>query len=159
MGGDWLTVISLSPEVTEALGSTLAPLLPMGAVLALRGDLASGKTCFTRGLTRRLVPGAAVSSPTFVIVNEYRGAMTVYHADLYRLNTLSDVRALGCEELFTPVDGVTIVEWAERAESLLPELRIDIAFEHAGGDDRRITFSNRGVLEASWQRALQDALV
>lgn len=148
-----------SPEETEALGRRLAGIVPPGTVLALRGDLAAGKTCLVRGLASGAVRIAPVHSPTFTIVNEYpgeAGALTVVHVDLYRLVTVEEMADLGPSELFDPGDPsrIVVVEWAERAESALPDRRIDITLEHAGGDRRRISIRNHGVLPEGWGRAL-----
>lgn len=148
---DWTT---RSPEETEALGAALAGLLPLGALVALRGELASGKTCFIRGMARRFTRGEAVHSPTFTLVNEYGAGPKLYHLDLYRL-TAEEVADLGYEELFEPEDAVTVVEWAERAELLLPPRRLDVHFAHAGGDTRALRFHDRGLLPPGWQDALK----
>ncbi len=141
-----------SPDETERLGRALAELLPTGTVVALRGDLAAGKTCLVRGMAARFAADAPVSSPTFTLVNEYGTTSRLYHLDLYRLAP-EEVADLGYEELFEP-DGVTVVEWAERAEKLLPDRRVDVELEHAGGDRRRITVHDRGVLAEGWQQVL-----
>lgn len=138
-------IITHSPEETERLGETLAELLPLGTVVALRGELAAGKTCLVRGMAKKYARGEIVSSPTFTIVNQYGQNPALYHVDLYRLETVSEVRDLGYEELFEP-DGVTVVEWAERAESLLPEKRLDIYLEVIGENDRRLKLVNRGAM-------------
>jgi tRNA threonylcarbamoyladenosine biosynthesis protein TsaE len=134
------------------VGEALAELLPAEAVVALRGDLASGKTCLVRGMAARFVPRQDVTSPTFTLVNVYGREPSLYHLDLYRLSHPAELAELGYEELFEP-DGLTVVEWAERAEGLLPATRLDIALEHAGGDTRRLTFTDRGLLGAKgWER-------
>ena len=133
-------------------------LLPSGVVVGLRGELASGKTCFVRGMAARYAPGAGVHSPTFTLVNEYGGSKKLYHSDLYRIGP-DEVADLGYEELFEPTGGATVVEWAERAEPLLPARRIDVGFEHAGGDVRRITLSDpEGLLPADAPGRLAAAL-
>jgi len=143
-----------SPEQTEALGFALADLLPFGAVVALRGELASGKTCLVRGMAARIAPEAHVSSPTFTLVNQYGEDPKLYHVDLYRLTGPGEVVDLGYEELFDP-DGICVIEWAERAEALLPERRLDVVLEHAGEDRRRITLDDRGLLGPEWPEALK----
>jgi len=151
------TTLSLetdSPEQTEALGFALAGLLPFGAVVALRGELASGKTCLVRGMAARIAPEAHVSSPTFTLVNQYGEGLKLYHVDLYRLGGPVEVVDLGYEELFDP-DGICVIEWAERAEALLPERRLDVVLEHAGPDRRRITLDDRGLLGPDWPEALK----
>jgi tRNA threonylcarbamoyladenosine biosynthesis protein TsaE len=144
-----------SPEETEQLGRNLARLVPPGTVIALRGDLASGKTCLVRGMAAHYANGVPIHSPTFTLVNEYGDATRLYHIDLYRLDP-DEVADLGYEELFEP-EGVTVVEWAERAERLLPPKRLDVFLEHAGGDRRRLSFTDRGVMPADWQTHLRQA--
>ena len=155
-GGFSLT--TQGPEQTEALAAALAARIPSGALLALRGDLASGKTCFVRGLAARLTPGEAVSSPTFTLVNEYAGEPSIYHLDLYRLTSPAEVFDLGYEDLFAPVDAIVVIEWADRVDSLLPARRLDIRFEHAGGDTRNIVLRDTLPLAAGWRDALHEAL-
>ena len=141
------------PEQTEALGYRLGALLPYGAVVALRGELAAGKTCLVRGLAAHYAGAELVSSPTFTIVNQYGESPKLYHVDLYRLSGPDDLADLGYEELFEP-DGVCVIEWAERAGDLLPERRLEVLLEHGGGDCRTITIRDLGVLPERWEEAL-----
>lgn len=151
---DTLQLETASPAETERLGWELAALLPDGTVLSLCGDLAAGKTCLVRGMAQAVAGEAAVHSPTFTLVNEYRGTRRLYHLDLYRLGGPDEVADLGYEELFEP-DGICAVEWAERAGKLLPQRRVDVLMEHAGGDHRRITLTNRGLLAPGWADQLR----
>ena len=148
-----LRVITGAPEVTEQLGNRLAALLPFGAVVALFGDLATGKTCLVRGMASFFGPGLSIHSPTFTLVNEYGRETKLYHLDLYRIHTAAEVIDLGFEDLFEP-DGVAVIEWAERALPLLPARRLDIHFEHAGGDARNILLTDYGLLPSGWKEAL-----
>lgn len=128
-----------SEEETTAVGERIGASLNPGDVVLLYGDLGAGKTAFTRGLARGV--GAAaddVTSPTFTLVQEYRGRITLYHVDLYRLEE-REVDELGLEELILG-DGVVAIEWAERWRER-PNDVIEVRFEHAGEDDRRITIS------------------
>jgi tRNA threonylcarbamoyladenosine biosynthesis protein TsaE len=145
-----------STAETEALAQRLAQLLPRGAVVALRGELASGKTCFVRGMASHLAPGALVHSPTFTLVNEYGCEVKLFHLDLYRLSGLEEIADLGYEELFEP-NGVCVIEWAERAERLLPARRVDVFLEHAGPGTRRIAFYNHNILPENWEEYLRKA--
>ena len=124
-----------------------------GGVVALRGDLAAGKTCFTRGMARAVGEWGHVHSPTFTLVNEYGHGQKLFHLDLYRLEGPHELIDLGYEEVF---DGphITAVEWAERAEELLPVRRVEVALEHAGGDARRVRIEDCGVLPADWSEQL-----
>lgn len=144
-----------SPEETERLGAALASCLSPSTVVALRGQLASGKTCFVRGMASHFGV-SAVHSPTFTLINEYGGSPKLYHMDLYRLHSLDEVADLGCEELFASND-CCAVEWAERAEGLLPQDAVSIAFEHGGGDVRKITIEDRGRLADGWEEALRQS--
>lgn len=150
-----MTLSSESPKQTEALGAALLPLLPERALVALYGNLAAGKTCLVRGMAGAAHAASLVSSPTFVIVNEYGGERPIHHLDLYRLTDQAEIAGLGYEELFDPEDGITLVEWADRAANLLPARRLDIRLEHAGGDSRKITIENLGILANGWQSRLR----
>ena len=149
---DFFETVTHSPEQTEALGARLARLAPPGAALALHGDLATGKTCLTRGMARRFAGADIVHSPTFTLVNEYGDDRVLYHIDLYRLGSEDELLTLGYED-FIESDGVCVIEWADRAPRFLPERRLDIFLEHAGGDSRKLRFENHGVLPAGWQQA------
>lgn len=154
MSADEVTLVTASPEETERLGAQLVELLPNGGVIALRGDLASGKTCLVRGMVTAMGHPELLHSPTFTLVNEYGDNPKLYHLDLYRLGGAEEAAELGCEEIFDSGD-LCAVEWAERGESLLPKQRLDIFLEHAGGDQRRIVLRNRGLLTEGWQQVLQ----
>ncbi len=142
-----------SPEHTERLGQALARLLPNGCVVALTGDLATGKTCLVRGMATYFAQDDTVRSPTFTLVNEYGTATRLYHLDLYRLGGVEELADIGYEELFEP-DGICVVEWAERADTLLPSRRVNVQLAHAGEDVRKLIFTNADVLPNGWQEAL-----
>jgi len=148
-----LELVTQSPEETERLGGRLARILPDGAVVALFGDLAAGKTCLVRGMSRMFGASASVHSPTFTLVNRYGRDRMLYHLDLYRLSGAEELADLGYEELFEP-DGVCVVEWAERADGLLPARRVDVRIDHAGRDVRRIRMENHGALSTGWEDSL-----
>lgn len=145
---------SASEEKTEELGKRLAPLLKPGSLIALSGELAAGKTCFVRGFVSFFSDACSVSSPTFTIVNQYSGPPEIFHVDLYRTTNAAEVIELGYEELFDSGDALCLVEWAERAEPLLPHKRLTIHLEHSGGDQRIITLRDRGLLAPGWQSVL-----
>jgi len=114
------TNISHSPADTAALGEQWGRVAQSGLVIGLSGDLGAGKTQFVKGLARGLGIAARVQSPTFALVNTYNGGrLTLFHLDLYRLDTREQIVAAGLEEYLQP-DGVTVIEWAER---WLPEVR------------------------------------
>jgi tRNA threonylcarbamoyladenosine biosynthesis protein TsaE len=129
------TVTTSSEEATMDAGRTLAAELHAGDVLLIEGPLGAGKTAFVRGLAEGLGadPGD-VSSPTFTIMQQYAGAIPVYHADLYRL-TAADAADLGLEE--TGMDGVLAVEWPDRWAGA-PVTALRILIDDEGGNERRI---------------------
>ncbi|MCX7732609.1 MAG: tRNA (adenosine(37)-N6)-threonylcarbamoyltransferase complex ATPase subunit type 1 TsaE [candidate division WOR-3 bacterium] len=122
-------------ESTILLGERLAQLLKPGAVVALYGELGSGKTTLIKGVARGLGVREPVRSPSFVIITEYAGRVPVYHIDLYRLNNAEEASAVGLESYLSS-DGVCLIEWAERAESLLPAATIRIRLEVIAGGRR-----------------------
>jgi len=131
--------VSASPAETERLGERMAAVLPQGTVVGLHGDLATGKTCLVRGMARVFGPADNVHSPTFTLVNRYGAGPYLYHLDLYRLSGPEETLDLGIEELMAP-DGVCVVEWAERAEGILPADCPRLYLEHLGGDRRKIAW-------------------
>jgi tRNA threonylcarbamoyladenosine biosynthesis protein TsaE len=132
-------VISRGAQDTQNLARALARSLPRKATLALHGELGSGKTCFVKGLAAALGIRRTITSPTFTMINEYRGALPLYHIDLYRLARPDDVLALGFLE-YIEADGVKAIEWAERAGDLLDPAAIHVWFEPLPDPDaRRIT--------------------
>lgn len=130
---------------TIALGERLGSLLSSGDFIALTGDLGSGKTQFAKGIAAGLAvdPSVPVTSPTYTLVNIYKGRFPLYHFDLYRLHGDQDIVDLGFEEYFYG-RGVCLVEWAERLNDLLPEERLEVALSHAGDECRRFTFTPFG---------------
>ena len=128
-----------SEDETAAVGERLAAALNAGDVVLLYGDLGAGKTAFTRGLARGLGALAEdVTSPTFTLVQEYRGRLPLYHVDLYRLDE-READDLGLEELVLG-DGIVAIEWAERWRGR-PDDVVEVRLEHAGEDRRRIVIS------------------
>jgi tRNA threonylcarbamoyladenosine biosynthesis protein TsaE len=137
------TFISNSPAETEAIARQIAEDLVAGSVLALKGDLGSGKTLFTQGLVAALESDAAVTSPTFTIVHEYQsGRLPVYHFDLFRLENRESAARLGLEDYFFS-DGVSVIEWADRFPDLIPDQAHWISFEIKSERQRIITLSHR----------------
>ena len=132
-----MNVVSRSAEETQALGERLGSRLGRGDVVACIGPLGAGKTCFLQGLARGLGVTAPVTSPTFVLVNEYRGRLPVYHVDAYRTGTLSELVDVGLEEMLHG-EGVTIVEWADKLLPLLPPRTITVSITGLGDEPRRI---------------------
>ena len=128
-----------SPAETEALGERIGAQLEPGDVAALYGGLGSGKTCLTRGIARGAGSKARVTSPTFILMHEYPLEGKPYpliHLDLYRLNGGGDLIEFGGDEALGGF-GIAVVEWAERAEELLPSGAVRIRLEIAGPEQRR----------------------
>lgn len=139
------TIISESPEKTYALGRVLGGLLSAGDVVCLNGDLGAGKTRFAQGVAMGLGIREGVTSPTFTLINEYNGRLPFYHMDVYRLGGPGEMSDLGYEEYFYG-SGVTLVEWAELVEDLLPRERLDISIFNGGDENQRvIRLSPRGA--------------
>jgi tRNA threonylcarbamoyladenosine biosynthesis protein TsaE len=130
-------VISRSPDETQAVGERLGARLEAGSVVACIGELGAGKTCFLQGLARGLGVESVVTSPTFVLVNQYRGRLPVYHLDAYRPETLSELLEIGVEEMLHG-NGVTLIEWAEKLLPLLPSHTITVTITGLGDEPRRI---------------------
>jgi len=126
-------VVTHSESETAAHGERLAGRLKQGDVVAVYGELGSGKTHLIQGICRGLGVREHVVSPTFTIVNEYAaGRGSIYHFDLYRINSLREIIEIGFEEYFDG-EGICLIEWAEKAAALLPPRRYDIRM--APGDD------------------------
>ncbi len=135
--------ISNSPTETEQIGNEIALTLTGGEVLAFRGDLGAGKTCFTRGLARGLGFLGAVNSPTFAIVNEYLGGrIKLYHFDMYRIENWDDLYSTGFFDYLSD-DAVLAVEWSENIEGALPDNTTYITIEKDGENRRIITVDTR----------------
>ena len=116
-----------NPEETQTLGEKLGKTLKRGDVIALVGDLGTGKTCLTQGIARGIgiAPDEVVNSPSYILINEYNGAIPIYHIDLYRLENSEEIAELGLSE-YIEGDGICIIEWAERMSDLLPDTCIKI---------------------------------
>ena len=126
-----------SEAETTALARRLAAKLSAGNVVLLHGDLGAGKTAFVRGLAEGLgVPPEDVSSPTFTLIQEYRGGrVALFHVDLYRLDDPREIEDLGLDEIGR--DGVLAIEWAEKLPRA-PAGAVSVSFEHGEGDTRTI---------------------
>ncbi len=123
-----MTFTSHSPQETADFAGTVLASLAPGTVLALHGDLGSGKTCFVRGLAAALHLTVPVTSPTFTLIHEYPSDPPLYHMDLYRLSGPDALDALGLDD-YLEGSGITVIEWADRAGPLLPARTIHIHFE------------------------------
>lgn len=131
--------ISDSPEKTEELGRLLAEKLKGGEVIAYRGGLGMGKTCFTRGVAEGLGFKGAVTSPTFALINEYIGGrLPLYHFDMYRVSGWDDLYSTGFFD-YLEAGGVIAAEWSENIDGALPENTVTVSFTRIDDNTREIT--------------------
>ncbi|MCA1958911.1 MAG: tRNA (adenosine(37)-N6)-threonylcarbamoyltransferase complex ATPase subunit type 1 TsaE [Nitrospira sp.] len=147
-GLDVWELLLLSPAQTDILGRTIGRALREGNVLALTGELGSGKTALVRGIATGLgVASTTVSSPTFVLVHEYQGRLPLFHLDLYRLKEPTEAETIGLSNYFTEFS-VTAVEWADRFPFLLPQDHLDICLRHWSLTRRRAVLKATGPRSA-----------
>jgi tRNA threonylcarbamoyladenosine biosynthesis protein TsaE len=129
-----------SAEETIELGRRLAADLTQGSIVLLRGDLGAGKTTLVKGLAEGFHAAKAddVTSPTFTLIHEYRGPeVTLYHIDLYRIDTQRELDTLALDDLMTP-QSILLIEWGEKFARFVNERDIEVAIQHRGGDERFI---------------------
>lgn len=131
-------VSTASAEETIELGDRLGRVAAPGDLVCLWGDLGAGKTQLAKGIARGLGIRDTVNSPTFIVMNEYRGRLPLFHVDLYRLADAADALAGGVVD-DRQADGVTVVEWPDRMGAVLPAGRLDVRIEGAGDEVREIT--------------------
>jgi tRNA threonylcarbamoyladenosine biosynthesis protein TsaE len=124
-------------EETEEFGIKLGSLLKGGDIICLNGDLGAGKTTLTKSIGRGLGVDEYITSPTFALINEYKGKFPVYHFDVYRLENAHELYDLGFDEYFYG-KGVCIIEWADKIEKMIPDIRIVIDIEKGNDDNERI---------------------
>ena len=140
MADTLFSLISSSPEETESTGAELATKIlnsNLPHFVALYGDLGSGKTAFVRGFTSVISPSSAVRSPTFTIVNEYRGgSIPVFHFDMYRINGDDDLYSIGFDDYLS--GGICLCEWSENIEFALPEEYIEIRISRLYTDEAEV---------------------
>ena len=129
--------VTRSTDETLALAASVGEVLRPGDVVSLAGDLGTGKTVFARGVARALGVEDPVVSPTFTIVREYEGRVPVVHVDVYRLDTFQELHDLGFEEVVRD-DAVTIVEWGDVIDGMLPGDRLDVRLAAGADDDERV---------------------
>lgn len=142
-----------SPEETRAVAAAIAKRLRAGDVVALLGELGSGKTCFVEGAARALGYAGRVRSPSFTLLNIYRGRQTIYHLDLYRWSD-EDADGLAEWEELLDDDGVSFIEWAEHLGAALPARALVVRFEHAGASERVLRVSAPTALRAELREGL-----
>ena len=141
-----MEVLTGSSSATQKLGEKISADLKPGSILALTGDLGSGKTTFIQGLARGLGVKKRVVSPTFVFIRQYplNTQTTFYHVDLYRLDQALEAKGLGLEEIFDDPQAIVVIEWADKIKKMLPQKRIDIHFDYLKEDQRKIRIKKLG---------------
>lgn len=131
-------MLSTSIQETIRIGKELAKQLNPGDVVCLEGDLGAGKTHFVKGVASFFgIDPTAVTSPTFTLINEYRGSLPIYHFDCYRLNSEQEALEIGAEEYLFG-DGISIVEWPQKIGNLLPKETVWVTITHQGEQQREI---------------------
>ena len=146
---------------TAALGEAIANSVSAGTTLGLVGTLGAGKTNLSQAIAAACgVPASAATSPTFVLCQVYHADRTIYHLDAYRITDDDEFIELGVEEMFAS-DALTLVEWADRVESVMPRDRITIQIEISGSQSRRVTLTASGdqeatllAIQSAWQSKL-----
>ena len=135
--------LSESPDETIAFAEQFAKSLKVGDIVCLEGNLGAGKTTFVKGLAQALdVKPTKVNSPTFVLMNYYKGRIPIYHFDLYRLEDPKDLATVNFDEYFYG-NGVSVIEWAERLGKSTPEEYFSVKLEHRSETKRLITVSKK----------------
>lgn len=136
-------MLTNSAEETIAAGEKLARTLKPGDVVALSGELGSGKTTFTKGIGKGLGVKDArhINSPTFVLIKEYDGKVPLYHLDLYRLDNIKDIENIGVEE-YIYGDGIAVIEWSEKIKEILPKRHIWVRFKIKAENKREVIIEN-----------------
>jgi tRNA threonylcarbamoyladenosine biosynthesis protein TsaE len=139
------TTTTYSPEETIAFGRSLAAELSAPLIVLLRGDLGTGKTTLVKGIAEGFGAARAedVTSPTFTLVHEYRGPQTtLYHIDLYRVDTQRDLETLGLDDLLAP-NSILLIEWGEKFPLLQRDQNVEITLERVGETERKIHRTTR----------------
>lgn len=155
-----LDFISHSPAQTERVGQRLGELLRAGDLLLLVGNFGVGKTHLAKGVARGLGSDDLVTSPSFVLVNEYRagparGQLPIYHVDLYRIAEEGELATIGLDELWAG-DGVCLIEWPERAGAALPADHLAVHMQHLSETKRRLRLAPAGSRAAEIVAALKE---
>jgi tRNA threonylcarbamoyladenosine biosynthesis protein TsaE len=138
---------SHSAEQTQRLGVRLGELLRPGDLICLEGSLGAGKTCLAQGIGRGCGATESLTSPTFTFIHEYslpRNDTALYHVDLYRIASPEEAAELGLDDYFADLSGITVIEWPEQAEQLLPEDKLWISIRFIESNKRLLLFSAQG---------------
>jgi tRNA threonylcarbamoyladenosine biosynthesis protein TsaE len=153
-----VTIRTDSPDATRAVAGALATVLVAGDLVLLVGDLGAGKTAFVQGLARGLGVEEQVTSPTFTIVQEYEGRLPLAHVDVYRLDRIQDLYDLGFDELVDD-DRVTVVEWGDLVEQVVPAEHLIVRIEPGDADTERVLeLSYHGARWRGRRDAVEQAL-
>ena len=136
--------LSRSPEQTRRVGTRLGEALQAGDVICLQGDLGAGKTTLVQGIARGWGSMDAVSSPTFILVNVYRGGdqKQLFHLDAYRLDSTLEAEELDLNSMLA--QGPLLIEWPERMEKLIPREHLWVRLEHVSEEEREMVFQSHG---------------
>ncbi len=137
-------IISSSREETLKVGEAIGKKLKKGDIISLTGPLGAGKTVIIKGIAKSLNIEEEITSPSFTIISQYNGRLKLYHIDLYRIDNILEIEDLGFEEILYS-DGVTAIEWGEKAESLLPDETIKISI-NIGQNQTREIILNRVII-------------
>ena len=150
---------SRSPEQTRRIGSRLGDNLRAGDVICLQGDLGAGKTTFVQGVARGWGSLDSVSSPTFIIVNEYRrdSGDRLFHMDAYRLDSAPEAEELDLDSMLA--DGALLLEWPERIDMLVPEEYLWISLEYINEEEREMKFKSSGKRYDELLEVIRHAIV
>jgi len=150
---------SRSPEQTRRIGARLGGMLQVGDVICLKGDLGAGKTTFVQGVAKGWGSLDSVSSPTFIIVNEYRRADAgkLFHMDAYRLDSTPEAEELDLDSMLA--DGTLLIEWPERINGLVPDERLWISLEYINDEEREMKFIASGKRYDELLEAIRHAIV
>ena len=138
-----MKLTSHSPEETQRFGKELGHLAQAGDVILLVGNLGAGKTCLTQGIAWGLNIDGYARSPSFVVVNEYRGRLPMYHIDLYRLDSIAEIAEIGLDDYLNG-NGLCVVEWADKALNLMPPQNLLIKIDLLGDNERKLGLTSYG---------------
>ena len=152
-----LCLYTNNPEETQEVGRSLGFGASSGDIFLLVGDLGAGKTCLTQGIAWGLGVHEYARSPSFVLVTQYQGRLTLYHADLYRLDTVGEILDLGLEEYLCGA-GVSVVEWADKAPEVFPQDHLVIRIESTGDTSRELSFFSESRRYCEFLAVLQKDL-
>ncbi len=152
MGNFSYSAVTNSPEETLALAERLGTAAEAGTVLCLVGDLGAGKTLFVQGFSRGLGVESEVTSPTFALMNQYKGRLPVTHFDLYRLEREEELEDIGFYEYTEDDRGVVLIEWADRFPESMPDSRISLEIQRGKSENQRqLLFTSAEEGSALWQ--------